>query len=351
VTTPVLELEGVGVRFGNANVLAGVDLTLAAGELLAVLGPSGSGKTTMLHAIAGFVPLAAGSITIDGRTVAGGSSSAAPEDRNVGVVFQHHALWPHLTAAETIAFPLRRRRSPEPERAGEVARLLDRLGISHLAERRPDELSGGEQQRVSLARALARHPSLFLFDEPTAHLDAALRRALLDEINDQRLLESTGAMYATHDAAEALAIADRVLLLRSGRVVQLGDPVEVYEQPVDRWAAELTGPSSVLKAGVVRTGNGRARISVGAAERDVDCSGEEVGVPLIRPEWAGLGGPFSAVVERVWYRGSRTEYRVDTGAGRLILSEIGPPRVGAGETVGWDLTRVHLLAAEPLSRR
>ena len=246
MTSPVVVCTGLGVRFDDTEALASVDLAVRPGELLAVLGPSGSGKTTLLHAIAGFVPVDAGSIAVGGRVVAEPGVSVTPEERRVGVVFQHHALWPHLTVAETVAFPLRFRGVPAADRVLEVGRLLERLGIAHLGDRRPDQLSGGEQQRVSLARALARRPAVFLFDEPTAHLDAPLRRALLEEINAQRLRDATATIYATHDASEALAIADRVLVLRDGRAVQVGSPIEIYEQPVDRWAAEMTGPASGL---------------------------------------------------------------------------------------------------------
>jgi ABC-type Fe3+/spermidine/putrescine transport system ATPase subunit len=340
----VLACTNIGVEFGRISALTAVDLTLDAGELVAVLGPSGSGKTTLLHAIAGFVELDRGSVEIAGRVVADASTWVVPEHRNVGVVFQHHALWPHLTASQTVAFPLRQAGLSEPARSAEVGRLLEQLGISHLADRRPAELSGGEQQRVSLARALARHPLLFLFDEPTAHLDAPLRRTLLDEIDTQRRLNAAATIYATHDATEALAIADRVVVLRRGSVVQIGTPRDVYEQPVDRWAADLTGPASVLDVEATAGGANRARISIGDAEREVDCSGAGSGAPLVRPEWTSLGGPFSAVVDRIWYRGARTEYRLTTAAGPVVLSEAGAPRVAVGAQVGWDIRRVHLLA-------
>jgi ABC-type Fe3+/spermidine/putrescine transport system ATPase subunit len=341
--SPVLLCANVGVRFGAVSALTAVDLALGAGELVAVLGPSGSGKTTLLHTIAGFVDLDSGSVEIDGRVVADSSTSVVPEERNVGVVFQHHALWPHLTASQTVAFPLLQAGVSEPARSAEVAGLLERLGIRHLANRRPAELSGGEQQRVSLARALARHPSLFLFDEPTAHLDAPLRRTLLDEIDAQRRQDAATTIYATHDAAEALAIADRVVMLRRGRVVQVGTARDVYERPVDRWAADLTGPASVLDIEVTAGDGSRARLSVGGAERDVDCSGAGSGAPLVRPEWVSLGGPFRAVVDRIWYRGSRTEYRLTTAAGPLVLFAAGAPGAAVGDEVGWDIRRVHLL--------
>ncbi len=344
MTAPAVVCAGMGVRFGGTEALASVDLAVLPGELLAVLGPSGSGKTTLLHAIAGFVPVDTGSIVIDERTVAGPGTSMAPEDRRVGVVFQHHALWPHLTVTETVDFPLRFQAMAAPDRVVEVTRLLERLGIGHLADRRPDQLSGGEQQRVSLARALARHPTVFLFDEPTAHLDAALRRTLLDEINDQRQRDATATIYATHDAVEALAIADRVLVLRDGRVVQVGAPIEVYEEPIDRWAAELTGAASVLDVELTPISDGRARFSVGGAEREIPCTGESGGRPLVRPEWVTLGGPFTATVDRVWYRGAKTEYRLATASGSLIVAEDGSPRAVAGDEVGWDLSRAHRLA-------
>jgi len=330
---PALSGTGIGVGYGEIEALTGVDLAVDSGELLAVLGPSGSGKTTLLHAIAGFVPLVSGSIEIDGQLVSDPVVSVPPERRNVGVVFQHHALWPHLTAVETVAFPLRRSgrgRDSLPEAAG----LLERLGISHLADRFPDEMSGGEQQRVSLARALARHPVLFLFDEPTAHLDVPLRSALLEEIDRQRRSDGAAGLYATHDAGEALALADRMLLLRNGGVVQSGTPVEVYEQPVDVWAAELTGPASVLPA----------EVGSSIAGRQIELSGSPDGIALIRPEWTCLGGPLSGVVERVSYRGTRTEYRLRVAGGAVIVSDDGTPRLQPGDETGWDVRRAHLIS-------
>jgi ABC-type Fe3+/spermidine/putrescine transport system ATPase subunit len=339
VNDPVLSCSSLTVQYGDTVALDGLDVTVGPGELLAVLGPSGSGKTTLLNAVAGFLPVVAGSITISGQLVADRTLTVPPEDRNVGVVFQHHALWPHLTALETAAFPLRGRAG-----AREQARdLLDRLGVGHLADRRPDELSGGEQQRVSLARALARRPALFLLDEPTAHLDAPLRASLLEEIGRQRSRAEAATLYATHDAAEAMALADRLLLLRAGRVVQVGPARQVYEEPVDRWAAALTGPASVLDIELIASPPGRVRLALNGAEREIDVTG--VGrLPLIRPEWARLGGPFRARVEHIAYRGPRTEYRLATGAGPLLVSESGPPTLEIGAETGWDVGRAHLVS-------
>lgn len=333
MTEPVISGKGVAVNYGSSQVLGAIDITVEPGELLAVLGPSGSGKTTLLHAIAGFLPLASGSISIDGRLVSSPQVMVPPEQRNVGVVFQHHALWPHLTALETVAFPLRQSGSGAALEA-EAVEILDRLGIAHLSDRLPGEMSGGEQQRVSLARALARHPVLFLFDEPTAHLDVPLRAALLEEIDRQRRRESTAGIYATHDAAEALGLADRVLLLRDGAVVQSGTPVEIYDRPLDLWSARLTGPAALLPAAIEAT----------LADRGVESSGPLEGAALVRPEWVRLGGPLSAVVDRVSYRGARTEYRLAVEGVTLVVAEEGPPRLRGGDETGWDVERVHRIS-------
>ncbi|MGI9648376.1 MAG: ABC transporter ATP-binding protein [Acidimicrobiia bacterium] len=330
MSKPVMAGAGVAVDYGQSRALAEIEVTVEAGELLAVLGPSGSGKTTLLHAIAGFIPLAAGSISIGGRLMSGPEVMVPPEQRNVGVVFQHHALWPHLSAIETVAFPLQQDGSG-PAVLTEAAEILDRLGISHLADRLPADMSGGEQQRVSLARALARHPDLFLFDEPTAHLDVPLRAALLEEIDRQRRHEGAAGLYATHDAAEALALADRLLLLRDGLVVQSGTPVEIYDRPVDLWAARLTGPASLLPPG----------LEAALEARGIEFSGEAGGAALIRPEWASLGGPLSGVVDRVSYRGARTEYRLATEGDAFVVAAEGPPRLRPGDETGWDVERAH----------
>jgi len=240
--TPALALKGVGVRYGEAVILDGIDLVAEPGEVVAVLGPSGSGKTTLLFAVAGFVPIDAGSISIGGTDVATPERGMPPERRDVAVVFQSYALWPHLSAADTVAFPLQAAGTPGDAARREAARLLEAVGIGELAGRRPAELSGGQQQRVGLARALARRAGVYLFDEPTAHLDAPTRAAVQAEIAARRAELGSAAIYATHDAAEALGIADRVALLRGGRLVQQGTPDEVYERPADRWAAGITGP-------------------------------------------------------------------------------------------------------------
>ncbi len=215
---PAVACRDVRVAYDRSVAVDGVTIDVAAGELVALLGPSGSGKTTLLSAIAGFLPVSGGEIVLDGRVASGPRRHDPPERRHIGYVFQGHALWPHLSAQDTVAYPLRRQGLDRSEARREAWALLDRLGIGGLAARRPAELSGGEHQRVGLGRALARRARVLLFDEPTANLDAELRATLQEEIAVQRRESGAAALYATHDTAEALALADRVVLMDEGRI-------------------------------------------------------------------------------------------------------------------------------------
>jgi ABC-type Fe3+/spermidine/putrescine transport system ATPase subunit len=349
-SVPALECRRLTVAYGSRRVLHGLDLTVGSGEAVAVLGPSGCGKSTLLFAVAGFHAPESGSIRIDGRVVADGPRSTPPEERMVGVVFQNYALWPHLAAVDTVAYPLRRAGVSRNEARRRARALLDRMGVGHLADRRPAQLSGGEQQRVGVARALAREPSLYLFDEPTAHLDTALRAVLQEELATQRAAIGAAVVYATHDVAEAFVVADRVALLRDGAVVQLGRPDDVYEHPVDLWAARLTGPATVLDMPVVSSSPESITLAVVGEEVTVAAEGAEpgqVGVVrvLVRPEWGRLGGPLPGRVAAVRYRGADTDYRLDTPVGVVEVRERGAPRAGVGDGRGWTLDRAWLLSA------
>jgi iron(III) transport system ATP-binding protein len=310
---PVLEVTDLVVEYDGTTALRGVTLSVAPGEVLALLGPSGSGKSTMLHAVAGFLLPQAGSVRLAGRTVVGNGRPVPPERRDLAVVFQNYALWPHLSAVDTVAYPARRRGAGRAQARAEAHELLRLLRIDHLAARRPAELSGGEQQRVGLARALARHPSLYLFDEPTAHLDTHVRAVFLDELVARQRDSGAAAVYATHDAEEALGIADRVALLRDGRLLQVGTPQQVYEEPVDLFAARLTGPASVIDAP-----DGAGRL-------------------LLRPGWARLGGPLPGRLGAVRFRGPHSDHLVETPLGEVLIREPGPPRHPVGACTGWTL--------------
>ena len=319
---PAVVVRGAVVDYGDAAVIRGVDLEVARGETVVLLGPSGSGKTTLLYAIAGFLPLADGEILLDGRLASSATSSAAPEQRPLGMVFQHYGLWPHLDAIDTVAYPLRRAGRTRSAARAEAAELLDQLHIGHLAARRPAELSGGEQQRVGLARALARRPSVYLLDEPTAHLDTVLKAGLQTELSARMHADGAAAIHATHDVDEALAVADRVVLLRDGVVVQVDKPRDVYARPVDEWAAGLTGPAAFIDD------------SVGANGADGP------GRYLVRPDWVRFGGSLPATVEDVRYHGTHTDYRLLTTLGSLVLREPGAARFRVGEQAACRVERV-----------
>ena len=234
-----LVLTGVKKQHPGANApaLAGIDLEVESGQVLVLVGPSGCGKSTALRLIAGLDSPDAGSISLDGRELA----DVAPQDRDVAMVFQGYALYPHMTVAENIGFPLKMRGVAKAERHAEAARVAEVLGIGKLLERRPDELSGGERQRVAMGRALVRKPKLFLFDEPLSNLDAALRTTLRVEIARLlRKIEAT-AIYVTHDQVEAMTVGDSIAVMQKGTVEQRGTPREVYESPKTAFVAGFLG--------------------------------------------------------------------------------------------------------------
>ena len=344
----VLTVQDLSVEYDGALALRGVTLTGVAGEVLALLGPSGSGKSTLLHAVAGFRAPSTGEVRLHGRLVASPARAEPPERRDVAVVFQNYALWPHLSVLDTVAYPARRRRVDRGRARRDALAILDRLNIAHLAGRRPAELSGGEAQRVGLARALARHASLYLFDEPTAHLDTHVRGLFLEELLSRQRDSGAAALYATHDAEEALGLADRVALLDAGRIVQVGSPSEVYAEPVDLWAARLTGPASLLRARLRRADARTCAVELADRQVSVRCDSAVTYVGgvhrlLVRPGWAGLGGELPGRVRAVWFRGPHSDHLVETPAGSVLLREPGAPRCRVGEPVGWALHRTWVL--------
>jgi iron(III) transport system ATP-binding protein len=246
-TAPALRVRGLEKRYGETEVLRGLDLDAARGEFLALLGPSGCGKTTALRLIAGFERPEAGSIEIGGDLVsdaaAPGGRWVPPEGRRVGMVFQDYALFPHLSAARNVAFGLPRH---IPDREARVASALATVGLAGLGARTPDQLSGGQQQRVALARALAPGPEIILLDEPFSNLDADLRASVREDV--RQILRDAGAtaVLVTHDQEEALSIADRVAVMLNGRIIQVGPPEELYHRPATRAIAEFIGDVQFL---------------------------------------------------------------------------------------------------------
>ncbi len=317
-----LDATGVSVDYGATPAVRGLDVQVSRGETVALLGPSGSGKTTLLYAIAGFLPLSGGEVRLEGRLVGSATVSVPPEQRPVAMVFQHYGLWPHMDARETVAYPLRRSGVSRSEARARAHELLEQMGIGHLGGRRPAELSGGEQQRVGLARALARRPAVYLLDEPTAHLDTVLKAELQSELARRMHADGAAAIHATHDVEEALAVADRVVLLRDGGVVQVDRPRDVYARPVDEWAARLTGPATFIEGTVQAQG------------------ADGPGRYLVRPDWVRFDGPLAATVDDVRYRGTHTDYRLRTDLGPLLLRQPGPARFETGDETSCVIDRV-----------
>lgn len=341
---PVLRCVELDVGYAGVPVLTGIGLSVAADEVVALLGASGSGKSTLLHAIAGLVPPSGGEIWLAGRRVASSRGSVPPEHRPVGLVFQNFALWPHLSVLDTVAYPLRRAGRSRRDARAAAAELLARLGIGYVADRKPAELSGGEQQRVGLARALARDARLYLLDEPTAHLDTHLREAFQAEVLARRRDSAAAVVYATHDAAEALRLADHVAIIQRGRLIAFASPQTVYAEPVSEAAAALTGPGTVLSAPVRAVGPGRLGVDLGTGEQIVPGGGavNDSARParlLVRPDWVTDDGPVPGRVSAVGFRGTHTDYQIDSPVGQVLMQRPGPPMRAVGDPVRWGLQR------------
>ncbi len=236
-----IRIENLGVSYGDVRVLNGIDLTVAAGEFIALLGASGCGKTTLLRALAGFIPVAAGRIEVGGAPV----ERLPPEGRNMAMTFQSYALWPHMTTAQNIGYGLRLRRWPRPRIDERVRELVALVGLEGLERRNVTRLSGGQRQRVALARALAIDPPILLLDEPLSNLDARVRQNMRHEVRGLQQRLGLTTILVTHDREEAMSMADRMVILDGGRIVQAGPPEEVYQRPVSAFVAGFMGAENV----------------------------------------------------------------------------------------------------------
>ncbi len=241
-----IQLSNLHRRYGKTAAVSGIDLTIEDGELLALLGPSGCGKTTTLHLLAGFAAPDEGEIWSNARLLSSPRGVVPPERRNIGMVFQSYALWPHLTVGQNVAFGLEMRRLGRDEVEQRVTEVLNVVNLAGYGDRYPHELSGGQQQRVALARALVVHPDTLLLDEPLSNLDANLREQMRFEI--RRIHQETGTtmVYVTHDQAEAMVIADRVAVMNGGRIEQIGPPRAIYERPRSKFVASFIGNANCL---------------------------------------------------------------------------------------------------------
>jgi putative spermidine/putrescine transport system ATP-binding protein len=315
-----LRLEKLEKRYGDTVAVAGIDLAVREGEFMTLLGPSGCGKTTTLGLIAGFFPPSAGSIFIAGKPVA----DLPPFRRDIGVVFQDYALFPHLTAAENVAFGLRMRKAPAAETATRVREALELVQLGHLGERRPLELSGGQRQRVALARALVIRPTVLLLDEPLSNLDLKLREEMRVEIAGlQRRLGIT-TVFVTHDQGEALVMSDRIAVMNAGRIEQVGTPSDIYERPATRFVAEFIGRMNFFAEGgrTVAIRPERARLSTQAPADGFSRRG---------------------TVKQVLYLGGALEYRLELEDGERAVVEVAndgaAPRYAEGAALWFSAAR------------
>ncbi len=328
-----VSLQNLTLAYGETVAVPSLNLDIHKGELVALLGPSGCGKTTTMRAIAGLMTPRSGTIMIDGVDV----TKVSANKRGVGLVFQSYALFPHLSGFENVAFGLRLKRTPTAVITQKVEAGLELVGLSHLAERMPAELSGGQQQRLSLARSLVMEPKVLLLDEPLSNLDARLRLEMRTEL--QTLQRQTGItmVFVTHDQAEALALADRIVLMKDGVIEQTGTPEDLYNRPNTVFAADFVGFENIFKVSGNTASNSMV-IASDTGELNLNYRSDASHLAW-RPEGVIIGsGPHAGVVAGVAFAGNKREYVITTDAGKIRADvDASESAVQIGETVSFEL--------------
>jgi ABC-type Fe3+/spermidine/putrescine transport system ATPase subunit len=326
-----IRLEGISKEFPGVNALKDINLEIAAGEFFTLLGPSGCGKTTLLRTIAGFYQQDAGHVYLDGDRI----DAVPPHLRDTGMVFQSYAVFPHMNVFENVAFGLRNRRVPRAEIARRVARALEMARLSGYEKRTPDQLSGGQQQRVGLARAMVIEPRVLLMDEPLSNLDAKLRIEMRGEIRAMQRALGTTTVYVTHDQEEALVISDRIAVMKSGVVQQVGVPWEVYKNPRNTFVASFVGSMNFVDGEVEAGPDGQPMVRVGVHRIPAAAPGRPGGRVRIsfRPEELSLSvrgaaaaaegavGRLPGVLTSSTFTGPLVSYAVDCGSGVAVAVE------------------------------
>lgn len=318
-----INIRGVNLSYGDVHVLKDICLDIKPGEFFAFLGPSGCGKTTLLRLIAGFNTAQAGSVEIGGE----GVLDMPPWKRDVGMVFQSYALWPHMTVARNVAFGLEERKLPRKEIDRRVAAALNLVGLSHLADRRPAQLSGGQQQRVALARTIAIEPKVLLLDEPLSNLDAKMRVEVRRELRElqQRLKLTT--IFVTHDQEEANTVCDRIAVFNEGRIQQVGTPMGLYERPANLFVASFLGTANILDGHVEETKEGRVFVVDGAGSIPIpEGTCVAPGAKLVfRPQYATIGHveddavTLNGTIAHREFLGAIIRYGVQVGSATVLI--------------------------------
>ncbi|MDW8469218.1 MAG: sn-glycerol-3-phosphate import ATP-binding protein UgpC [Burkholderiales bacterium] len=347
-----IELVGVRKAFGTVEVLHGVDIAIADGEFIVILGPSGCGKSTLLRIVAGLEEASAGDVVIGGRRVNG----VEPKDRNIAMVFQNYALYPHMNVFDNMAYGLRIRGMPKAEIERRVRAAAEMLELAPFLARKPRELSGGQRQRVAMGRAIVREPAAFLFDEPLSNLDAKLRVQTRLEIQKLHRRLRTTSLFVTHDQIEAMTLAERIVVMNTGRVEQIGTPEEVYARPASTFVAGFIGsPPMNLLAATVSADGASAQLD-GARLRLPQPAAAFAGRRLVlgvRPEHLRLGGEaFEMDVEMVEQLGADQLVHGRLGAHEIVL-RTGPglrPAPGTRVPVGFEAAQLHWFDSETTRR-
>ena len=338
-----LELSNVRKAYGSVSVLDGVSLTMEPREFLAFLGPSGSGKSTLLRIIAGLETLDEGEVRLEGRRI----DLLPPGERGVAMVFQHYALYPHMSVRDNMAFGLRNARVPKAEIESRVAEAARMLEIEEQLDKKPGQMSGGQRQRVAIGRAIVKLPRLFLLDEPLSNLDAALRMRTRVELAQLRQRVDAAFIMVTHDQAEAMTLADRIVVMNDRRIQQIGPPMEIYARPANAFVARFVGSPAMTLApvGLVEGGGEDARVRLGDSS-EVDTRVKRAGLPAggplqlgLRPEMVGVvapgAGTTDARVELLERLGERTlVYAVLADGLEVIAQDEGVSRLKVGDTIG-----------------
>jgi ABC-type Fe3+/spermidine/putrescine transport system ATPase subunit len=329
---PSVRLDRLRKRFGDVVAVDDISVEFRDGELTSVLGPSGCGKTTTLNLIAGFIEPDGGMIHFGERPIADSARGVIvpPNKRNLGMVFQSYALWPHLSVADNVAYGLKMHKVPRPQCEDAVKRALQRVRLAHFSDRFPHELSGGQQQRVALARAIAYSPQILLFDEPLSNLDAQLREEMRAEIKDIHREIGITAVYVTHDQAEAMSLSDRIVVMGDGQILQTGSPQELYDEPRDVRVARFLGRTNLFDARIVDKGAAAAHVEIDGIALPLTCRVPPDSTPntrgsmsvrpegvLVRPagtDASGLAGRVCAAI----YLGNLSQLQVALDSGKTV---------------------------------
>lgn len=317
---PLLKVDNIACSYADEKIFDSLNFHVNRGEIVSLLGPSGCGKTTALRAIAGFEQITRGEIRLNGHIIAQPQVGVAPEKRNIGMVFQDYALFPHLTVAQNIAFGLRQ--LPKTSQQEQVSHMIEAVGLSGYEKRFPHELSGGQQQRVALARALAPHPSLLLMDEPFSNLDVELREKLSTEVRDILKKEEITGILVTHDQHEAFAISDKIGVMNNGEILQWDTPYNLYHEPADRFVADFVGQGSFIEATVTSPDTYDTVLGVLNANRAYMFEPGQTVEILLRPDdiVPDKQGNISATIVERAFKGAEILYTLALPTGETLLS-------------------------------